>query len=88
MTEVTKKEHKTIICEYLKRIDKLIRELSIAQDCITPTQELLDSIESKHLDSTAKKLFLQESFRAKLTCMRQKLKKQAFNAKLASKCLK
>lgn len=88
MLEVMKKQHETIICEYLKRIDKLIRELSIAQDCITPTQELLDSIESKHLDSTAKKLFLQEPFRAKLTCMRQKLQKQAFNAELASKCLK
>lgn len=87
MLEVMKKQHETIICEHLKCIDKLIRELSIAQDCITPTQELLDSIESKHLDSTAKKLFLQEPFRAKLTCMRQKLQKQAFMLNLPQSAL-
>ena len=87
MLEVMKKQHETIICEYLKRIDKLIRELSIAQDCIAPTQELLDSIESEHLDSTAKKLFLQEPFRAKLACMRQKLKNRLLMLNLPQSAL-
>lgn len=75
MLEVMKRQHQTIIEHYLKQIDKLSRELSIAQEYANPTQELLESLEKEkdHLDEMAKKLFLQEPFRAKLTCMRQKL---------------
>ncbi|MBX7490470.1 phosphoenolpyruvate carboxylase [Helicobacter turcicus] len=75
MLEVMKRQHETIIHQYLKRIDKLGRELSIAQEFIKPSRALLESleVEKEHLDTMAKKLFLQEPFRAKLTCMRQKL---------------
>lgn len=75
MLEVMKRQHQTIIEEYLKRIDKLKRELSIAKECIKPTQELLQSLEAEKdlLDALAKKLFLQEPLRAKLACMHQKL---------------
>ncbi|TLD86190.1 phosphoenolpyruvate carboxylase [Helicobacter sp. MIT 05-5294] len=75
MIEVMKHQHQTIIQQYLKMIDKLIRELSIAQEYATPSDALVESLEKdkEHLDTLAKKLFLQEPFRAKLTCMRQKL---------------
>ncbi|TLD84434.1 phosphoenolpyruvate carboxylase [Helicobacter sp. MIT 11-5569] len=75
MLEVMKKQHETIINQYLKRIDKLGRELSIAQEYITPSEDLMESLEAEkeHLGILAKKLFVQEPFRAKLTCMRQKL---------------
>lgn len=75
MIEVMKHQHQTIIQQYLKMIDKLIRELSIAQEYATPSDSLVESLEKdkEHLDTLAKKLFLQEPFRAKLTCMRQKL---------------
>ncbi len=75
MVEVMKRQHQTIITHYVKQIDKLSRELSVAQEYAKPTQELLESLkkEKDHLDEMAKKLFLQEPFRAKLTCMRQKL---------------
>lgn len=40
MIEVMKRQHQTIIEHYLKQIDKLSRELSIAQEYSKPTQEL------------------------------------------------
>lgn len=75
MLSVMKKQHETIINHYIKIIKKLERELSIAQEYANLTPEFLESLEKEkeHLDAIAKKLFLQEPFRAKLTCMRQKL---------------
>lgn len=75
MLAVMKRQHDTIIHQYLKRVDKLVRELSIAQEYITPSEAFMESLErdKEHLDATTKKLFLQEPFRAKLICMRQKL---------------
>lgn len=75
MLAVMKQQHKTIIEHYLKIIDKLSRELSHAREYICPTEELLESLEEEKecLDDMARKLFLQEPIRAKLTCMRVKL---------------
>lgn len=89
MIEVMKHQHETIICQYLKRIDKLIRELSIAQEYINPSEELRASLEKdkEHLDTLAKKLFLQEPFRAKLTCMRQKLQNRILMLNLPQNAL-
>lgn len=89
MIEVMKHQHTTIISQYLKHIDKLIRELSIAQEYANPSEELLVSLEKdkEHLDTTAKKLFLQEPFRAKLTCMRQKLQNRILMLNLPQNAL-
>ena len=89
MIEVMKRQHQTIIEHYLKQIDKLSRELSIAQEYSQPTQELLDSLEREkdYLDDMAKKLFLQEPFRAKLTCMRQKLQNRILALNLPQSAL-
>ncbi|MCI7046715.1 phosphoenolpyruvate carboxylase [Helicobacter sp.] len=89
MLEVMKRQHQTIIEHYLKHIDKLSRELSIAQEYANPTQELLESLEKEkdHLDEMAKKLFLQEPFRAKLTCMRQKLQNRIMALNLPQSAL-
>ena len=89
MIEVMKRQHQTIIEHYLKQIDKLSRELSIAQEYSKPTQELLDSLEREkdYLDDMAKKLFLQEPFRAKLTCMRQKLQNRIIALNLPQSAL-
>ena len=89
MLEVMKRQHQTIIEHYLKQIDKLSRELSIAQEYANPTQELLESLEKEkdHLDEMAKKLFLQEPFRAKLTCMRQKLQNRIMALNLPQSAL-
>lgn len=89
MLEVMKRQHQTIIHQYLKHIDKLSRELSIAQEFVAPSQALLESLETEkeHLDSMAKKLFLQEPFRAKLTCMRQKLENRILALNLPQSAL-
>lgn len=59
MIEVMKHQHQTIIQQYLKYIDKLIRELSIAQEYANPSNELLESLEKdkEHLDTLAKSFF-------------------------------
>ena len=90
MVLVMKKQHETIIQQYLKRIDKLSRELSIAQECINPTQEFLESLEheKEHLDQMAKKLFAEEPFRAKLACMRKKLQNRIIMLNLPQNTLK
>ncbi len=84
MLSVMKKQHETIINHYLKIIEKLSRELSIAQEHTELTQEFIDNLEQEkqYLDTTAKKLFLQEPFRAKLTCMRQKLQNRILSLNL------
>ncbi|PZT47624.1 phosphoenolpyruvate carboxylase [Helicobacter valdiviensis] len=89
MIEVMKRQHQTIIKHYIQCIDKLSRELSIAQEYITPSAEFLESLqkEKEHLDDMAKKLFLQEPFRAKLTCMRQKLQNRILMLNLPSVCV-
>lgn len=89
MLKVMKRQHETIIHQYLKRIDKLTRELSVAAEFITPSSSFLESLEEEkeHLDSTAKKLFLQEPFRAKLTCMRQKLENRILALNLPQSAL-
>ncbi|MCI5969266.1 phosphoenolpyruvate carboxylase [Helicobacter sp.] len=89
MLEVMKRQHETIIHQYLKRIDKLGRELSIAQDCIAPSEALRDSLEAEkeHLNALTKKAFLQEPFRAKLSCMRQKLQNRILALNLPQSAL-
>lgn len=89
MIEVMKHQHQTIIRQYLKSIDRLIRELSIAQEYANPSDGLLESLEKDkdYLDTIAKKLFLQEPFRAKLTCMRQKLQNRILMLNLSQSAL-
>ncbi len=89
MIEVMKHQHQTIIRQYLKSIDRLIRELSIAQEYANPSEALLESLEKDkdYLDTIAKKLFLQEPFRAKLTCMRQKLQNRILMLNLSQSAL-
>lgn len=89
MIEVMKHQHQTIIRQYLKSIDRLIRELSIAQEYANPSEALLESLEKdkNYLDTIAKKLFLQEPFRAKLTCMRQKLQNRILMLNLSQSAL-
>ena len=75
MIKVAKRQHEVIIKRYLKEIEKLSRELSIAQEYAKISDELLESLELEKdlLDISTKKLFAKEPFRAKLTCMHKKL---------------
>lgn len=75
MLEAAKIQHKTIIEHYIKIVSKLERELSCSLDYIKPTKELLKSIEQDKdlLSQTAKKLFLNEPLRAKLSIIKAKL---------------
>lgn len=75
MLKVAKKQHETIINHYLKAIEKLSRELSIAKEYAKMSDELLESLEREEnlLDISTKKLFAKEPFRAKLACMHKKL---------------
>ncbi len=90
MIEVMKRQHQTIIHQYLKWIDRLRRELSIACEYVNPSNTLLESLEQEkeHLDETTKKLFSQEPFRAKLVCMHQKLQNRILMLNLPQSTLK
>ncbi len=75
MTSAMKIQHETIINLYIKHIDKLLRELSIAKDQTEVKKELLDSIkaEAKELGKESLALYKNEPFRAKLVIMKKKL---------------
>ncbi|CBG40592.1 phosphoenolpyruvate carboxylase [Helicobacter mustelae] len=73
MTQVMKTQHKLLINLYIKKVEKLIRELSISQDFCNISEELLRSIqrEKEHLDSF--RLYSKEPFRTKLFLIKKKL---------------
>lgn len=75
MTQVMKTQHTLIINLYIKKINQLIRELSISQDFCDISDALKNSIESQkeHLNTISNKLHSKEPFRAKLFLMKKKL---------------
>jgi phosphoenolpyruvate carboxylase len=75
MTKAMKLQHETIVKNYIKEIEKLIRELAISANKHTISRQLEKSLkkESEHLGSRSKKLYTREPFRAKLMLMKQKL---------------
>ncbi len=80
MTKVMKLQHNSIIDTYIKKIEKLTRELSISSDICKPSDELLESIEhdAGYLNSDSIKLYKKEPYRAKLTLIKKKLKNRLF----------
>lgn len=75
MTRVMKLQHENIIKLYVGKIERLMRELSIASDLVKPPGALLESIEreSSELGDSELKLHKNEPFRAKLILMKKKL---------------
>ncbi|MGP1449696.1 MAG: phosphoenolpyruvate carboxylase [Wolinella sp.] len=86
MTRVMKIQHETIINLYIKKVERLIRELSIASDLCTPSQELLKSLdeESHELGESELRLHKNEPFRAKLILINKKLKNRLIFVNYAS----
>lgn len=86
MTRVMKLQHEAIIKLYIAKIDRLIRELSIASDLCPPSSALLDSIQRDfgELEDFAVKLHRNEPFRAKLNLMRKKLHNRLIYVNYAS----
>ena len=75
MTKVMKTAHRAIIEMYIKKCEKLIRELSLSSDLKEPSAELLQSLqlEKEQLPSTESTLYAKEPFRAKLYLIKKKL---------------
>ncbi|MRJ02762.1 MAG: phosphoenolpyruvate carboxylase [Epsilonproteobacteria bacterium] len=85
MTQAMKIQHSTAINLYIGKIERLIRELSIAADQGRVTRELLDSIRrdlKEGIEDEALELYRNEPFRAKLTIMKIRLQNRliAINA--------
>lgn len=80
MTKVMKRQHRGVVEIYIKKIDKLTRELSISTDFQKPSEELLQAIEnqSEHLLDDSIKLYKKEPYRAMLSLIRQKLQNRLF----------
>lgn len=75
LTKAMKTSHKAIIEIYIRKCDKLIRELSLSMDYVKPSKALQDSlrVEFEELSSEQVHLFSKEPFRAKLYLMKKKL---------------
>ncbi|TLD96364.1 phosphoenolpyruvate carboxylase [Helicobacter jaachi] len=75
MTKVMKIAHKAIIEVYIKKCDKLIRELSMSMDFIKPSKALMQSLQDNiaQLSQSQATLFAKEPFRAKLYLIKKKL---------------
>ena len=75
MSQAMKIQHNTIINLYIKKCEKLIRELSVSKEPSLLKKELLDSIkaESKFIDKNKIRLYENEPFRAKLILIKEKL---------------
>lgn len=86
MTRVMKIQHEMIISHYISKIERLIRELSIASDLCEPSLSLLESLEreSSELENSAAKLHKNEPFRAKLILMKKKLQNRLIFVNYAS----
>ena len=81
LTQVMKIQHDSIIEIYIKKIDEILRELSITTDIVDVNTDLLKSIEKdkQFISKTSKKLHDTEPFRAKLSLMKKKLKNRLLN---------
>ncbi|WP_104697857.1 MULTISPECIES: phosphoenolpyruvate carboxylase [unclassified Helicobacter] len=75
MIQVMKTQHKLIINLYIKKINALIRELSINKNFCNISKDLYQSIEENkdYLNSENKELYKDEPFRSMLILMRKKL---------------
>lgn len=75
MLKVMKIQHESIIRIYLKRLTRLLRELSHSNDLCVPSKALADSLEAEimHLPSSVAAFHQYEPFRTKLRIMYLKL---------------
>ena len=75
MTEVMKIQHKLIINFYIKKLERLVRELSICSDCTQTSPSLSKSLQKEMpiLDEKIAQVCASEPFRAKLYIMIKKL---------------